>query len=92
MPTVRRRCERAGSHACGLRSSDTRDPTVAPWFGDGRRNPMGLTWRLAPANDLSGYQSDVSGDDRYIAFNSGASNLVPGDTNNTVDVFIHDRG
>lgn len=26
-----------------------------------------------------------------VAFNSGASNLVPGDTNGAADVFVHDR-
>ena len=32
----------------------------------------------------------LSGDGRFVAFGSGAPNLVPGDTNNLVDVFIHD--
>ena len=33
----------------------------------------------------------LSGDGRYVAFNSGATNLVPGDTNGYWDVFVHDR-
>lgn len=33
----------------------------------------------------------ISADGRYIGFNSLASNLVPGDTNNVRDAFIHDR-
>ena len=33
----------------------------------------------------------ISGDGRFIAFNSDATNLVPGDTNATTDIFIHDR-
>jgi Tol biopolymer transport system component len=33
----------------------------------------------------------ISGDGRYVAFESDASNLVPGDTNNETDVFVHDR-
>ena len=33
----------------------------------------------------------VSGDGRYVAFASRATNLVPGDTNGTADVFIRDR-
>ncbi len=37
------------------------------------------------------YVPAVSGDGRYVAFYSEASNLVPGDTNNTKDVFVHDR-
>ena len=31
----------------------------------------------------------ISGDGRYIAFSSYASNLVPGDTNGQADVFLH---
>lgn len=33
----------------------------------------------------------ISADGRYVAFESVAANLVPGDTNGAVDVFIHDR-
>src|SRR5262249_6559277 len=33
----------------------------------------------------------VSGDGRYVAFVSGASNLVPDDTNGATDIFVHDR-
>ena len=36
--------------------------------------------------------SPVSADGRFVAFVSGASNLVPGDTNGAVDVFLRDRG
>jgi Tol biopolymer transport system component len=32
----------------------------------------------------------ISGDGRYVAFQSSASNLVPGDTNGATDVFVHD--
>src|SRR5690606_13319421 len=32
-----------------------------------------------------------SADGRYVAFSSLASNLVPGDTNDSFDVFIHDQ-
>lgn len=64
------------------------------------------TWRvnLAPggvdANRASaGYANpwtfggaiSMSGDGRFVAFDSLASNLAPGDTNNRVDLFIHDR-
>ncbi len=41
------------------------------------------------ANDGSAWQS-ISGDGRYVAFISWASNLVPGDTNNTNDIFVRD--
>jgi Tol biopolymer transport system component len=33
----------------------------------------------------------ISYDGRYVAFSSAASNLVPGDTNSTRDIFVHDR-
>jgi len=33
----------------------------------------------------------ISSDGRYVAFESLASNLVPGDTNGVYDVFLHDR-
>ena len=36
----------------------------------------------------TGYSSSISADGRYVAFASGASNLVPGDTNNEWDVFV----
>lgn len=39
---------------------------------------------------LTAYPS-ISADGRYIAFFSSASNLVPDDTNEAVDVFVHDR-
>jgi Tol biopolymer transport system component len=41
-------------------------------------------------NGRSGFPS-LSADGRYVAFQSWASNLVPGDTNGTEDVFVHDR-
>jgi hypothetical protein len=33
----------------------------------------------------------ISGDGRYVAFESAATNLVAGDTNSTSDAFVHDR-
>jgi archaellum component FlaF (FlaF/FlaG flagellin family) len=41
------------------------------------------------ANDAS-YEPAVSGDGRFVAFRSAASNLVPGDTNGVADIFIRD--
>jgi hypothetical protein len=40
---------------------------------------------------FASYDSSISGDGRYIAFQSGANNLVPGDTNGDPDIFVHDR-
>ncbi len=45
----------------------------------------------AQANDYSGWtRSSISADGRFVAFDSFASNLVPGDTNGTGDVFVRD--
>lgn len=41
-------------------------------------------------NEHSGYPV-VSADGRYVAFESDADNLVPGDTNLTTDIFVRDR-
>src|SRR5262245_9489205 len=41
-------------------------------------------------SDLSSARPAMSGNGRYVAFFSAASNLVPGDTNGVGDVFVHD--
>jgi Tol biopolymer transport system component len=58
-----------------LKKGTTRAASVAP---DGTRG-----------NDESGL-AEISADGRYVVFASFASNLVPGDTNGTSDVFRHD--
>jgi Tol biopolymer transport system component len=40
------------------------------------------------ANGYSGYGSDISGDGNRVALSSQATNLVPNDTNNAIDVFV----
>ncbi len=58
--------------------------------------PYGATVRISVApdgsqgNSYSGYPS-VSADGRWVAFASNASNLIPGDTNYSEDVFLADR-
>ncbi len=37
------------------------------------------------------YGPSISSDGRYVAFHSFASNLVAGDSNGVVDIFVHDR-
>jgi Tol biopolymer transport system component len=55
----------------------------------------GATWRVnvdsagLPANNGS-IGGAMSGDGRYVAFNSSASNLVPNDTNAAPDIFVRD--
>jgi Tol biopolymer transport system component len=36
------------------------------------------------------YEPAVSGDGRYVVFNSGATNLVPGDDNSQADIYLRD--
>ncbi|UNU23583.1 calcium-binding protein [Microcoleus vaginatus] len=42
-----------------------------------------------PGNDSS-YDPSISADGRFVAFQSDATNLVPGDTNNNNDIFVRD--
>lgn len=58
--------------------------------------PTGVTTRVSLG--LGGAQTNggsrypvLSGDGRYLAYESAASNLVPGDTNGVRDVFLYDR-
>jgi WD40-like Beta Propeller Repeat len=44
-----------------------------------------------PGNNGS-FAPDVSADGRFVAFASDATNLVPGDTNGVLDIFVRDRG
>src|SRR2546425_1663307 len=55
-----------------------------------------VTERVSVASD--GTQGDagsdapaISADGRFVAFHSFANNLVAGDTNGSLDVFVHDR-
>lgn len=58
--------------------------------------PAGTTTRVSVnsngegANGRSGSPA-ISGDGRFVAFESQASNLVDGDTNFVSDIFVHDR-
>jgi Tol biopolymer transport system component len=56
----------------------------------------GQTTRVSVATgggqaNLASSDPSISADGRYVAFESIASNLVSGDTNNTGDIFVHDR-
>ncbi|MBM7171212.1 PD40 domain-containing protein [Streptomyces sp. G44] len=61
-----------------------------------RDRTTGTTQRVSVAgNGTQGnnwsFDPSISTDGRYVAFRSGASNLVPGDTNAADDIFVHDR-
>lgn len=56
----------------------------------------GKTSRVSVASDgTSGngesFSPSISANGRFVAFVSAATNLVRGDTNGTIDVFVHDR-
>jgi hypothetical protein len=60
--------------------------------------PTGTTERVSldssgvQGNGQSGYSApSVSGDGRYVVFDSQANNLAPGDTNGKIDIFLRDR-
>jgi len=47
---------------------------------------------LTTAGNSSSLEPSISGDGQFVAFESHASNLAPGDTNgNTRDIFLHNR-
>jgi len=62
-----------------------------------RDRKLGVTRRVsvsshgAAGNGDAGFAPSVSPDGRFVAFESEASNLVPGDTNGFADVFLRDR-
>lgn len=41
--------------------------------------------------DQPAFELALSGDGRYVAFSSSATNMVAGDTNGVPDIFLHDR-
>ena len=82
-----------GSDASNLVPGDTnesRDVFV-------RDRKLGTTRRVSVSstetqgNSVSFGLPAISSDGRYVAFGSDASNLVPGDTNRSADVFVRDR-
>lgn len=56
----------------------------------GETTRVSVTASGAEANEGSGGAA-ISGDGRYVAFVSDASNLVANDTNSTTDIFVRDR-
>ncbi|MFO0984573.1 MAG: calcium-binding protein [Planctomycetota bacterium] len=61
-----------------------------------RDRSTGETTRVSVSSDGTEANSGsryprISRDARFVAFESFASNLVPGDTNEATDVFVHDR-
>lgn len=64
-------------------------PVVQFVEADVPRKRVSVSSSGAEANDFNG-QPAVSGNGRFVAFQSKAFNLVPADTNQKEDVFVHD--
>jgi Tol biopolymer transport system component len=70
-------------------TNNTDDVFVRDWMAQvTRRVSVGPGGQQANNNSCC---PAVSAAGRFVAFTSPASNLVPGDTNNTYDVFVRDR-
>ncbi|MGH2754064.1 MAG: hypothetical protein ACRDLB_06480, partial [Actinomycetota bacterium] len=65
---------------------DLRTGTTQRVSLDSAGNQAGSLVTLADSSDPS-----ISADGRFVAFESHASNLVLGDTNRALDIFVHDR-
>jgi Tol biopolymer transport system component len=57
----------------------------------GTTERVDVSSRGEETNAVATGSAAISADGRFVAFQSLASNLVPGDTNNAVDVFVRDR-
>jgi Tol biopolymer transport system component len=80
------------SHATNLVAGDTNGQPDA-FVHDSQ---IGATERVSVASngrqaDYYSHGAGISADGRFVVFTSAATNLVPGDTNDRVDVFVHDR-
>jgi hypothetical protein len=92
------------SNSSNLVPNDTNDSTLC-WWSSGNGNcsdifvhdlQTGETTRVSIASDgiegsYDSIQPAISFDGRYVAFASSANDLVPGDTNNSRDIFVHNR-
>lgn len=61
-----------------------------------RDRQTGVTERISgPSLEVKGngysWMPDISGDGRFVAYSSEATDLIPGDLNNAIDVFVYDR-
>ena len=80
------------SDATNLVPGDTNEETdvfVHDWQ-TGETTRVSVASDGTQGNDFSVFPS-ISSDGHYVAFYSRATNLVPGDTNGLLDVFVHDR-
>jgi Tol biopolymer transport system component len=88
--------ERTLTNVCGANNQGDVEQTcvMGAWTGSFcdevlRVYRASVSSQGAQGNDNS-YRISVSGDGRYVAFQSSATNLVSGDTNSGFDIFVHD--
>lgn len=71
-------------------STATVSPTITPSAIPGTIKRVSVATDGAQANDTS-EAPRLSADGRFVAFTSFADNLTPNDSNDVVDVFVHDQ-
>ena len=82
-----------GSYATNLVPNDTNGkPDIFVHDRDtGQTTRVSVSSNGSQANGMQAHGFSISADGRFVAFESTSTNLVPDDTNNTWDVFVHDR-
>ena len=80
------------SNASNLVPGDT-NATTDIFVRDRKKNKTTRVSTRSNGNQANGASSfpKISADGRFVAFESSASNLVPGDGNGTTDIFVKDR-
>src|SRR4051794_32745591 len=87
---------RAGAIAATLLLAASAAPLVGATAGGASMSS--ITTSLSSTSDSQraktsfSFRPWVSGDGRYVAFDSDGATLVPGDTNRVRDIFVYDRG
>jgi len=74
----------------GVSATTTRRITIVPPQEIVLTRRVSVSTADVEANDASLSRPSLSGDGRFVAFSSYASNLVPNDTNQRPDVFVRD--
>jgi len=82
-----------GSDATNLVPNDTnaQDDIFVHDREDDTTERVSMAYDGSQANGSNWWGPAISGDGRYVAFASSATNLVPNDTNGTDDIFVRDR-
>ena len=80
-----------GSMATNLAPSDT-NPAIDVFVRDRASGSTSMVDFSSSGEQANNYTSrgTISADGRYLAFKSTADNLVPGDTNGLMDIFVRD--